>query len=487
MKFTWKQALSALLAIALMLSFAGCAKTSGDTASNSNATASDAQYSDDELAQVAVKVGEDYTITKGDILDEYDYMVQMYTYYGMSAPSTDADIEAMQDSVISTLVSDKIQLYEAGVLGIVLTEDQKADAVAQTEEQMNYYLESFRSQAQSEGATDVETRANEIFQEQLDAANMAMDVEGFRAFMQENFENEMLKAALKTKVTEGVTATDDEIQAYYDNLLSTQTESYTTTPSDYLGAAEDYQMNGGDPMLYTPEGYVRVRSITISPATDVSDDYTTLKTDMDTIANEYGSAALEALAAKYAASGAAASDASVAITASEIEGGAQLVNDYLTKKAAADALYEEYIKDARDKANVAYVALESGTSFENVLNQYGEDTMYTDYPSFVETGLLMYVGGEDSVWDAKLVDAVKQLKDGEYSAVIQIDNMFYILQLVGTEPTATKTLDQVTDAIKAQVIAANADTLWNETLEKWENDSSITTYYEDVYRDIGKN
>jgi hypothetical protein len=36
------------------------------------------------------------------------------------------------------------------------------------------------------------------------------------------------------------------------------------------------------------------------------------------------------------------------------------VSDYLTKKAAADALYEEYIKDAREKANEAYASLEAG-------------------------------------------------------------------------------------------------------------------------------
>jgi hypothetical protein len=64
--------------------------------------------------------------------------------------------------------------------------------------------------------------------------------------------------------------------------------------------------------------------------------------------------------------------------------------------------------------------------------------------------------------------------------------MLYILQLVGTEPAATKTLDQVTDAIKAQVIATNADKLWTDTLAKWEKDTSIVSYNEDVYRDIGK-
>ena len=487
MKFTWKRALSALLAVALMLSFAGCAKKTDNTASNSDATAADAQYSDDELSQVAVKIGKDYTITKGDILDEYNYMVQMYTYYGMTAPTAEADIESLQDNAVSSLVSNKVQLYEADQMDIALTDEQKADVATQTEEQMNSYLDSFREQAKTEGAADVETRANEIFEEQLAAANLDMDAEGFRAYMTENLENEALKSALKAKVTEGVTATDDEIKAYFDNLLSTQTDTYTTTPADYLSAAEDYQMNGGDPMLYTPEGYVRVRSITVSPAEDVSQDYTTLKNDMSTIANEYGAAALTALADKYTAGGKAPTDTSVTISAAEIEGGDKLVNDYLTKKAAADALFEEYIKDARAKANEAYAALGSGTSFIDVLKQYGEDTMYTSYPSFVDTGLLMYVGGEDKVWDAKLVDAVKQLKDGEYTAVIQIDSMFYILQLVGAEPSATKTLDEVTDQIKAQVIATNADTLWNETLGKWEEDSSIVTYYEDVYRDIGKN
>jgi parvulin-like peptidyl-prolyl isomerase len=485
MKFTWKQAVSALLAIALMLSFAGCAKKSG-TASNSDATASDAQFSDKELAQVAVKIGKDLTITKGDVLDRYNSLIEMYSYYGMAAPTDATDIEAMQDNAVSSLVSEKVQIYEAEQMGIVLTEAEKADVTSKVDAQMESYLSSFRSQAQTEGATDVDARANEIFQEQLTAANMDMDIEGFRAYLTDGYQNEALMAALKTKVTEGVTATDDEVKAYFDNLLATQTDAYTTTPADYLNAAEGYQKSGGDPMLVTPEGYVRVRSITVSPAEDVSQDYTTLKSDMESIANEYGAAALNALADKYTASGKPATDTSVTISAAEINGGDKLVNDYLTKKAAADALYEEYVKDARAKANEAYAALQSGTSFTDAMKKYGEDSIYTDYPTFVDTGLLMYVGGTDSVWDAKIVDAVKQLKDGEYTAVIQIDNMFHIIQLVGAEPAATKTLDQVTDEIKAQVIATNADKLWSDTLDKWEKDTSIVTYNKDVYSDIGK-
>jgi hypothetical protein len=351
---------------------------------------------------------------------------------------------------------------------------------------MNYYLDSFRSQAVSEGATDTETRALEIFQEQLDAAGMEMDVEGFRSYVTEQYANEALKAALKAEVTKDVSATDEEIQTYYDDLLASQKDSYSTAPADYEYPAEDYQMNGGDPMLYTPEGYVRVRSITISPVDEVSADYTALVSELTDLEAQYGAAALAALAAKYAETGAETSDTSVNVTTEEIEGGAAIVSDYITKKAAADALYEAYIKDARDKANEALAALEAGTSFQDVLTQYGEDTMYTDYPAFVETGLLMYVGGEDTSWQEELVKAVGLLQTGEHTAVIQIGDMFYILQLVGAEPAGERSMTDAYDEIKAAVSAQNADKEWVAQLDAWENDTSIATYFEDVYRDIGK-
>ena len=481
---TWKKALSALIAVALTLSFAACGK-GANNASPSNATSSDAAADPDRDA-IAVQVGEKYTITKGEIADQYDYMVSMYSAYGMSAPSTDEDIAAMQDNVISSLVTEKIKLYEADQLGITLTDEQKAEVEKQVEEQMTSYTDSFRAQAESEGAADVEARTQEIFQEQIDAAGMELDVDGFRNFMVERYTEEAIKEALKAEVTKGVTATDEEIQTYFDDLLASQKETYTTTPADFGYAAEDFQMNGGDPMLYTPEGYVRVRSIAISPAGEVSADYTALKDELTALETEYGTAALTALAEKYAAKNAAATDTSINITTDEIEGGAELVNDYITKKAAADALYEEFIKDAREKANEAFASLEAGTSFEDVLKTYGEDSMYTEYPSFVDTGLLMYVGGEDTTWNEELVKAVGLLKDGEYSDVILVDDVFYIVQLVGSEPAGERTLTDAHDDIKAAVIALNSDTLWGTQLETWQNDTKIVTYFEDVYRSIGK-
>lgn len=481
---TWKKALSALLAVALTLSFAACGKGANNV-SGSNASASNA--ADPDRDKVAVKVGDKYTITKGEIADQYDYMVSMYSAYGMSAPTEDADIESMQDSVISSLVAEKIQLYEADQLGITLTDEQKATVDKQVEDQMKSYTDTFREQAKQEGATDVDARALEIFQEQIDAAGMELDVDGFRNFMLESYTDAAVKEALKAQITKDVTATDEEIQKYYDDLLASQKDSYTTTPADYGPSAEDFQMNGGDPMLYTPEGYVRVRSISISPAGEVSADYTALKDELTKIEAEYGAAALAALSGKYTEKGAAATDTGINVTTAEIEGGANLVSDYITKKAAADALYEEYIKDAREKANEALASLDAGTGFEDVLKKYGEDTMYTSYPSFVDTGLLMYVGGEDTNWNEELVKAVGLLKDGEHTAVILVDDVFYILQLVGTEKAGERSMTDAYDDVKAAVVAKNGETLWNTQMETWQNDTKLVTYYENVFRSIGKN
>lgn len=483
--FKWKQMLAALLAVTLMLSVMGCAlkDDATDTASSSNASSGDAVDND----AVAVKIGDKYTITRGEIEDQYDYMIQIYsTYYGMTAPTEDADIESMQDNAIASLVADKIQLYEVDLLGITLTDEEKADVDAQVEEVMQYYLDSFRSQAEDEGAEDVEARALELFQEQLDYEEMEMNVDGFRAYITDRYTSDALKAALKAKITEEVTATEDEIQTYYDENLASQKEAYDATPTDYLSAAESAQSGDGAPVLYAPAGYVRVRSISITPETELSADYDTLQTDLDALAAKYGAAALDALAAKYAAQGTDPATASLDVSAAEIDGYTDMLTEYLDKKAQADALYEEYIKDARAKADEAYAALQAGTSFADVMAQYGEDTMYTTTPSFVDTGILMYMAGEDTTWDAKLTAAVGLLKAGEYSPIIQIGDMFYILQLVGDEPAGEKTVADAHDAIMAAIIATKSDTLWNETLDGWQNDTSIATYFEDVYRSIGK-
>jgi uncharacterized protein YaaR (DUF327 family) len=194
-KKSWLRAFSVMTLLALMifgLLFVGI-RLFGRSVDNA-ATGSDRDA-------IAVRIGDKYTITKGEIADQYEYMVSMYSAYGMDAPTMDEDIEAMQDSVVASLVTEKIQLYKADQLGITLSDEQKAEVEKQVDEQMTSYMDSFREQAEQEGAADVEARTLEIFQEQINAAGMELDVDGFRNYMAERYTEEAIKEALKAEVT----------------------------------------------------------------------------------------------------------------------------------------------------------------------------------------------------------------------------------------------------------------------------------------------
>ncbi len=424
-----------------------------------------AAYSEDEPA---VTIGGEYTITRGEFVDTYNAMLAQYVGYGMSAPTEDADIESMQNAVLDMLIDAKILQYQAGQMGIALTEEQQNGVDADVEDEMQYYLESFRSQAQSEGATDVDARAIEIFNEQLSASGMEMDMEGYRNYIKEELTKSAIQTAVEEKIKDAVEVTEDDAKAYYDDLLATQSTTYMSDDKEtYLADEENYEKVGGDPIVIVPDGYVRVKSIMVSPESELSEDYTALRAEMETLEAEYG---------KLMLSNATANAARIA----------EIKKEYAQKAPQAEAMYEEYIKDAREKAGKAVSALEAGESFDDVLKEYGEDEVYTDYPIFAEKGLLMKKGVVSDTWTQEMVDAVSALENGQTSPLIQVEDAFYILQLVGDEPAGERAYADVADEMMILAHDQKAETEWTAQQEAWRNDPDLIVLHEEVYRDVGK-
>lgn len=519
MKFQTRKLLALLLAVLMLGMTAACALEDGGTSGVKT-------YSARERAKVAAKVGDKYEITKGDVIDTYNNLVQMYEYYGMTAPTEDADIETMQDMAVDSLVSEKLLLYQADQQGVALTDEQLAAVEAELAETMAYWKDQFTAQAESEGAENVEARMVEIFNEQLAASGMNMDMTEYEAYVRDSMVNEAIIAALQEKFKSGVTITDDEVRAYYDNLLATQKEAYAETPASYQSDQEAYEMNGGNPVLFAPEGFLRVRTITVSPAEEVSADYTALITGMDAYEAEYGKLLLEygtellnvqvektgataepetpaaepakgdaaETSTEEPAEGEAAEEAAAtykAINAPTEEMGkaaerlAEIVDKYNADKVEADKLYEAYIADAKAKIEEAAKALQDGKTFDEVLKEYGEDDMFITYPVFAEKGILMLREGETTM-DAKLVEAALALEKGAFSDVIQVDDMFYIVSPVGDEPAGEKAFADVEEEIRALALAEKAEAAWTEQQTAWTKDTSMVEYIEKVYRDIGK-
>ena len=418
---------------------------------------------------IAIRIGDGdkYVVTLGEVLDAYNSQLQGFAQYGLEPPTEETEINSIVDYGAESLANAQIILYHAEQMGIALEQADEDEIDANLEDEMNYYLDNFRQQAQSEGAEDVDARAEEIFCTELQNAGLDLDVAGYRDYVRGFYVKDALISKVEAAVKEAVELTDEDAKAYYDNLIEVQTAEYAEAPEKYLDDEESYEKFGGDPIVVVPEGYLRVRTITISPEEAIDERYTTLRNDMSALEAEYGKLSLE----------------SASLNAARL---AEIKTEYDAKKTEADALFETHIESARKKAELAVAALSENNDFGDVLEMFGEDDLYKTYPSFAITGLLMQKGIASSTWPQAVVDAVDALKPGEHSGIIRIDDMFYIVELVGEEPAGIVPYEDIEEDVRAVATVDAANEAWNAQQQAWRDDTSIVHFYEDVYRVIGK-
>ena len=462
-----KLGLLCLLLAALMLFCAAC-ETTEDTAVEATVTPG-AETAVDTPADdtVIAKIGETQSVSYGELLEYYEYYVELMSYYGSTVPETDEEIESLQDSLLEDLINQAKLLYYAEQYGLtVLTEEEEAEVREMVSEEMESYMEEFRAEAEEEGATDVETRARELFDADLEAYGVGMDSYEYEEYIYQLYAEDFYLDKLENYVKENATVTEEEISAYYETLVTDQTSEYGEDPTLYGDDEEYYEKYGGVPGVVVPEGYVRVKAISILPEGTLGSEYTEKTDKMAEYEAEYGKLAL-----------------------TDAEGNAKRLGDlqtlYAALKLETETMYEEYIATVRVKAQEAYDALTAGTAFDTVLITYGQNADYINYPTLLEKGSLLYLG-EGTEDNAALTEAVKALTPGQYSEIIVTDNTYYIVYLVGEEPAGTKALTEVYDAVQAAALEEKAETVWSEQQETWSADDSIVTTYPEIYRSVGK-
>ena len=461
-----KRRITRMLAVALCVALALGTAACGEQAAQDEATPTPAQAADRDA--VAVQIGEDFTVTYGEVADYYDYIVSMMSYYGVSAPTADADIESYQDEAVAGLVAQKKQLYFAKQLGLdVLTADEEAEVQAAVDEEMEYYFDMFRSDAEAEGAEDIEARAQELFNEELTASGMEMDYVEFEEYIFEQVAQQKTLEKLQEHVRSTAAVDDGDVQAYYDQLLESQTAAYAEDAAQYLTDQENFEMNGGDPAVVVPEGFLRVKVVTVAPQEAIDDTYEEKVAQMSEYEAEYGKLMLE-------------DEKANAARLKEIK------TLYDALRVETDQMYEAYMADAKAKIEEAKAKLDGGESIDAVLESYGEDAAYTEYALIAEHGRLMAQQSGADDFDDTLRNAALALADGTYSDVLQADDTYYIVYRVGTETAGTRTLDEVREAVEAAALTAEADAVWAEQEAEWDDDDSMVTYFEEVYRPIGK-
>ena len=459
-----KRILSMLLCLGLALALAGCSGSKTDLPDVTPLPAETVAPSISGDAVVASIDGR--SVLRKELMSEYNAMLYMYSYYGYPTPSADADVETYQDYVLEDLVGTMLLLRQADLRGITpLGEEEEAALRAQLEADKAEQLEIYVGYASEEGAADPEARAVEMINEELASYGWGMDYEAYWEYQYNYIESQRVIALLEEAVRAEASATDEEAKAWYDALVEKDTAAYSgENRGKYLAAREAFDMRGGDPVTFVPDGYLRIKVLTLIPEGTADPAMLEAETAAADLEKEYGRLAL---------------NGGSETRLHEIEA------QYASVREQADTLRTAYMSGVREQAEEVSRRLAEGEDFDDLLLEFDDTEDYKTYPVFAGRGKLLFADGEDG-WSPAIREAAMSLKPGACSGVIEDGTTLCFVYLAGPEPEGTVPFEDVREAVYEAASAEKKDAAWSEKYEAWYTDDSGVTYFEENYRDIGK-
>ena len=412
----------------------------------------------DRLTVVAEVNGK--TISKGEVMDALPIMLEqtayMYSSYGLPFDMKSQD---NIDSALTSIVDSKIREYVLEAKSAehnvtTFTEDELAtmQANAEANYQYNYdfVLQTEFADTTLEGdelKTAVEAKLAEI------APDTTVE-----AFL-ENEKVNMANTKLRDVVVASVTVSDEEIQTAYDENVRISTESYMANPSLY---GSDVQ--NGAPVYYTPAGYRYVKHILINFTTEDSEKINALTQEKMEKENQ-----LAQVTNTLAEIGDAVEGEEEVVTQQRTDLVATqetLTKEIETLTTEMAAAHETAIANIQPKVDEVLAKLtEEGADFDALITQYGEDPGMTTEPAKTK-GYLISESTTHMV--APFVNAGMSLaKIGDVSEPVSSDYGVHIITYVSDATEGVVALDEVKDALTAELLASKQDTLYAETEARW--------------------
>ena len=317
------------------------------------------------------------TVLKSEIQDEYDQMltqyVAYYAQYGYSVDEYDTELQAsVAQETVQSKLSTAIVRHYAAQNGYELTEEKKAELLAQVQTALDNTREYLESYLSAYGYTGDELTA--AVEDQLAQAGYTEE-----SLMESAELNDVLNFIYE-KATADVTVTEEEVKEAFDAKVAEQKETYADVDSfinDYVNENE---------ILYTPENVRLMECIYIAK--------------VDGEATEDEATADEATPAE-----ATAAEATI-------------------DEATADEAVDIASLTGYAKAKAIAAAVAGGADYEEAMKAYNEDSsteeqMMRGYP--VAEGCTLYGDG--------FVDGALALEHvGDVSDVIETDYGYFILR-----------------------------------------------------------
>ena len=407
------------------------------------------------------------SITKAEVQTATDntlsYQQYMYSMYGMSYDPTDSKtIIAARDSAIESLIQAAVVEKKVKDGGFdTFTEEELAGVQESADTTYQSYVDSVKSSYFADtaltGADLDQAIVDKLAELGYPTKDSALDSAKYTKAQEK----------LKNSIVKDVTVTDEQVQTEYDNKVAAAMSSYATTLSQYGS-----DVSSGTTIYYRPAGYRAVKNIlrkfsdedskTIS---DLQSQLTTKQSDLST--NAASIAALPADATTDTADQ-ATSRAALTATKTELE---TAISDLTAQLAAAK---EKAYAALQPTVDEIVAKLAAGEDFDALMAQYGEDTGMQTEPGKTD-GYLVCTGSTQ--WVTEFTEASMALsKVGDVSAPFQTQYGVHIVKYVKDIAEGAVPLSEVKDALTAELLTAQQDELYNNTVTQWVTDANAKIY-----------
>jgi parvulin-like peptidyl-prolyl isomerase len=388
------------------------------------------------------------------------------TQYGQPLPATDEEIAEWMTYVKDGLFSNYSMLWKADENDLVLTDEEKAEVEAEVANSREDYISSYTEEARTSHANDeVQPSEDALRTEALNSIEeevmyyVHVDFDTYMNQYRDQLLNQALINKLHDFIGKDVTITDEEVEAYYNELIGTYKTTYAETPLSYKTDTISFETEAvAYAPLWIPEGFANVSVITISPEGALPEDYEGNKTKMSTLAAEYGT---------------------LVLNGEDETRQAAIKEEYATLKAAVDAAYNLYANGAKAKADEAFAAATAGEDFTVLMGKYNAGEKADKR--------LVYLTEADSDFDPALWTAISNLEEGQISNTIEINGVFYILKLENKIKSETVAFSTVSEVLRTETLAKKTEEVWTQLQDGWMTEAmNATTIHEDAIAWIGK-
>lgn len=359
-------------------------------------------------------------------------LVSSYAQYGYDT-SDAAFMAVMNQYAVEYAVQLEVMEQKAVEMGYdQFTDEEKAQIAEQNTAEWNQLVDMYVSYY---GGVTAESTEEEKAAARVSMLSMLESMGLTEAAMLENTMENTVLDRVEASMVEGVTVTDEEVKALFDEYVKQDEANYKEDVGMYEYMTQYY----GEPAYYTPEGY---RGIT----------HILLEVDQELLGN------YQALTAELEEQQDAAENPDAATEGTE--------ETTPVTQADVDAAYQAIIDSVQPTIDEINQKLANGVSFADLIVEYGTDPGMDQEPAKSE-GYSVHM--DSIIWDPVFVKAAFSVNNvGDIAAPVVGSYGVHIVQYTRDVPAgAVEYTEDIALALHEAALSEKENEQFNATMEAW--------------------